>query len=204
MTTLVAQLAALLLLLQSVSAQHESYPPRELEPLSDPSGWTVAEVQSWVESIGFEEYAAAFGEGGIDGRKLVGFDAAKLEDELLLAAPEHRLVIEMELGELKLRRGLMTAAERQAHLAAHPRTDAWSAADVREFLQEQGLGSYAPRFASLDGRALLALSDAQLQGLATGGSTDEVDKATYELLSAQMQYLRERTSSALNGLKSEL
>lgn len=198
------RLRAPLLLLLLPSAAAQSYPPRELEPLSDPSGWSVAEVQSWVESIGFEEYAAAFGEGGVDGRTLLGFDASKLEDELLLAAPEHRLVIEMELGELKLRRGLMPPAERQAHLAAHPRTDAWSAADVREFLQEQGLGSYAARFASLDGHALLALSDAQLQDLATGGGTDEVDKATYELLSAQMQYLRERTSTGLNGLKSEL
>ena len=130
--------------------------------------------------------------------------AAKLEDELLLAAPEHRLVIEMELGELKLKHGLLTAAERQAHLTAHPRTDTWSRVDVREFLDGQGLGAYAANFAQVDGQTLVAMSEAQLQVLTTGGGSDETDQATFELLSAQVRHLRERTSSRMGGLKSEL
>ena len=159
-------------------------------------------MQAWVESIGFPEYTAAFGEGGVDGRKLLTLDLAGLEDELLLAAPDHRLVIDMEIGELKLRHGLMTADERAIHLAAHPRTEDWSAADVRDFLEEQGLGAYAARFARLDGRGLLALRPAQLRSLAVGGDSEETDEATFELLAAQVQYLRERSAGA--SLKSEL
>ena len=172
--------------------------------MADPTRWSVEEVQAWVESIGFPEYRGAFGEGPIDGPKLLKFTAAKLEDELLLAAPEHRLVIEMELGELKLKHGLLTAAERQAHLTAHPRTDTWSRVDVREFLDGQGLGAYAANFAQVDGQTLVAMSEAQLQVLTTGGGSDETDQATFELLSAQVRHLRERTSSRMGGLKSEL
>ena len=166
-------------------------------------------MQAWVESIGFPEYRGAFGEGRVDGSKLLKFTDAKLEDELLLAAPEHRMVIEMELGELKLRHGLLTPAERHAHLAAHPRTDEWSPADVQRFLEGQGLEAYAPNFAQLDGGALVGLSDAQLRRLATGGGSDEEDQATFELLAAQVKELRARTSRALAmglrpGLKSEL
>ena len=140
-----------------------------------------------------------------DGPKLLKFIAAKLEVELLLAAPaEHRLVIEMELGELKLRHGLLTPVERQAHLTAHPRTDDWSRVDVRNFLDGQGLGAYASNFAQVDGRTLVAMNEAQLQVLATGGGSDETDQATLELLSAQVRHLRERMSSGMGGLKSEL
>ena len=172
--------------------------------LADPTRWRVEEVQAWVESIGFPEYRGAFGEGPVDGPKLLKFTAAKLEDELLLAAPEHRLVIEMELGELKLRHGLLTPVERQAHLTAHPRTDDWSRVDVRNFLDGQGLGAYASNFAQVDGRTLVAMNEAQLQVLATGGGSDETDQATFELLSAQVRHLRERMSSGMGGLKSEL
>ena len=48
------------------------------------------------------------------------------------------------------------------------------------------------------------MSEAQLQVLATGGGSDETDQATFELLSAQARHLRERTSSGMGGLKSEL
>ena len=159
-------------------------------------------MQSWVESIGFPEYRGAFSEGRVDGRKLLAFTDAKLEDELLLAAPEHRMVIEMELGELKLRHGLLTPQERQAYLAAHPRTDEWSRGDVQRFFEGQGLAAYGPNFAQLDGRALVTISDAQLRHLAMGSGSEEEDQATFELLAAQMKELRARTSS--NALKSEL
>ena len=72
----------LLLLFSFVAAQYESYPPRELEPLSDPSGWSVAEVQSWVESIGFHEYRDAFLEAAVDGRRLLTLDADSLGREV--------------------------------------------------------------------------------------------------------------------------
>ena len=106
----------------------------------------------------------------------------------------------MELGELK--HGLLTAAERQAHLTAHPRTDTWSRVDVREFLDGQGLGKLVANFAQVDGQTLMAMSE-QLQVLATGGGSDETDQATFELLSAQVRHLRER-NSRMGGLKSEL
>ena len=176
---------------------------------TDPREWTTADVSGWVARVGLHEYRGAFGEGLVDGLRLLGLTLHELEHELLIPSAEHRMVIEMELGELKLRHGLLTPAERHAHLAAHPRTDEWSPADVQRFLEGQGLEAYAPNFAQLDGGALVGLSDAQLRRLATGGGSDEEDQATFELLAAQVKELRARTSRALAmglrpGLKSEL
>ena len=98
-----------------------------------------------------------------------------------VAAPGNGAILGNEVGDESVHIHGNEAGDESAALLYHlpPPMGMWTKLRpyVREFLQEQGLGSYAARFASLDGRGLLALSDAQLQGLATGGSTDEVDKA---------------------------
>ena len=80
-----------------------------------------ADAAAWVRSLGFAEHAGAFSEAGVDGKRLLGLTAEALEAELLLPVAEHRLALEMEIAELKLRRGLLSRADKKAHLAAFPR-----------------------------------------------------------------------------------
>jgi hypothetical protein len=161
---------------------------------TDPRRWSVADAAAWVRSLGFAEHAGAFSEAGVDGKRLLGLTAEALEAELLLPVAEHRLALEMEIGELKLRRGLFSRADKKAHLAAYPRAAEWSAADVAAFLAQQGLGAHAAAgFAGVDGRALLALSaDALRARVAAAGEPREQAAASAELLEAALEALRRR------------
>lgn len=77
--------------------------------------WSAAAVGNWVESVGFPEYNAVFRDASIDGVALVQLTAEAMEkDPLLIASAEHRLVIEMELGELKLSHGIFSPKQAKA------------------------------------------------------------------------------------------
>lgn len=172
------------------------YPERHLEPSTEVKGWSVAEVQSWVHSIGFPEYSEAFAERKVDGRKLLKLNSDRLASDLLLAAPEHCLIIQMELQELKYRRGLMSGSEQRAHRRKYPLAEEWSTDEVGSFLKDQGLGQYAPNFLQrqIDGRRLLGLTDATLHGLLqTEPNPIETNEQAFELLSAELHILRARS-----------
>lgn len=187
--------------------RYEEYPPRGLEPASDPRKWTVDDVQDWVESVGFHEYRNAIVEASIDGRKLMSLGSGgKLGAELMLSAAEHIAVLEMELAELRQRRGLMTGSELKAQRAVQE----MDAQDVGGLLQEAGLGEHVPAFeaAGVDGRKLMGLSEVQISALlGSGGAADpyEHKAAALELIRSIIGHLqwRTRVSSAGTG-KQEL
>lgn len=174
-----------------------NYPPRELEPLSDPNLWEVSDVLAWVVSIGFGEYRDAFAEGQVDGRELLSkLTADWLGTGLLLGSAEHNLAIEMEFDELKARHGLLTSAERAAHEAAHPPVATWGRAEVRQFIDGLGLGAYGARFANMEGHRLLQLSEANVHSLLTsqpgGWYGPESDEAAREVFLAALGHLRHK------------
>jgi hypothetical protein len=229
---------ALLPLLARAESQDAEYPPRSLEPTSgacpkphstsacasahsrmpssnrvraDPRSWSVADVQSWVDSVGFSEYREAFSEAKIDGARLLGTGSAEaLQAELLLPATEHAAVLAFEIGDLRARRNLFTSrAERDAHFAAHPLADGWDEADVTAFLQDAGLGRHAPRFAAagVDGRGLLRLTDDDLSALVgahAAGDEWEEGLADAGLLQSLVATLRWRSATLSGRGKEEL
>jgi len=165
----------------------------------------VTDVQDWVESIGFYEYRDAFYEGSIDGATLLGLTAETIASRLLISAPEHLAVLEMELGELKLRRGLLSGSQRKAHLKAYPAADGWSEKEVRAFLQGVGFAAYANGFERIDGAALLRLSQAELRERMVGAPSEyDADAQALELLTAHLEVLRYRSSRKAADLKAEL
>ena len=186
------------LLAAGSAPRYEQYPPRHLEPGTDPRQWSVSDVQDWVESIGFHEYRGAFLEAAVDGKRLLSeLTAGWLADELILGSDEHNMVIEMELSELRARRGLMSGAEARAFREAYPPVDEWDVAQVGNFLEKAGLGSFSPQFAAaqVDGPALLRLSDAELEQLvqlSDGSQKDEIGEAATELVAAAVRHLRWR------------
>ena len=189
--------------------QYDAYPPRQLEPASDPRSWGVADVQDWVESTGFYEYREAFLEGMVDGKRLLRMGEDDLSERLLLPSAEHAALLAMEIGELRARRGLFTPAERQAHFAAHPLAETWNVDGVQRFLQEAGFGRYAAGFAraAVNGPALLRLSDAELGALVGAyaqGDEHEEGAAAVEQLAALVAHLRWRSAGAAKGAKEEL
>jgi hypothetical protein len=204
----------LVLLLLSHSAalpgapQYDEYPPRTLEPPTDPRRWAVAEVQDWVESCGFHEYREAFAEANVDGRGLLTMSADSLRSLLLLPSAEHASTLEMEINELRARRGLMSAAELQQHRAQYPLADGWDAAGVARFLQDSNLGRHATAFAAarIDGRTLLRLRPDQIAALLSkaGPSEHEATEADAELLQALIGHLRWRSASTTASGKQEL
>lgn len=192
-------------LLLAAGAQEQPYPPRHLEPTTDPRSWSVEEVQSWVESIGFREYKLAFLEGDVDGKKLLGMTAERLGAELLLPAREHVLLIEMELAELKVSRGLekLTADER---MAARYDLSHMGVAQVGALLHDAGLEKYVGAFArrGLDGPKLLALSDADLRAaLSVPPNPNEENEAALEVLRGILEHhafrLQRRRGPRLHG-----
>ena len=115
----------------------------------------------------------------------------------------------MEIGELRARRGLFSATERDAHERSHPRAESWDVGGVSSFLVDAGLGQFAPSFAAarIDGAALLRLSDAQLATLAGAPSADdtwEAGLAAQEQLSALVAHLRWRSRGGAPKGKEEL
>ena len=159
-----------------------------------PHAWSATFVGDWIEQIGFPEYAAVFRDAQIDGEALLQLAGEAMEKEpLLIASAEHRLVIEMELAELKLNHGLLSSKEAKAHEQAHPSADAWSTRDVKSFLTQNGLSQYTQRFAQVDGRALLGFSiDHLRQLLDVPSNPNETNEATLELMSALVMQLRKR------------
>ena len=169
--------------------------------------WSAADVAEWVRSIGFPEYADVFEESAIDGRALLRMTLHTLRSELLIPSVEHSLAIEMELGELKHRRKLLSPMEATSHRVAHPTADEWSTAEVRDYLEALGFGRYAPRFERVDGQELLAMSSDELQErINVQPDVLEENGAVLQLLSAQLAILRERGGggSATAGVKGEL
>jgi len=147
------------------------------------------------------EYARIAHEAQLSGKKLLALSLEKLESDLLIASPEHRLVIEMELGELRLRRGLMSQKERRAHRLAHPAADEWRREDVQQFLAVVGLARHVSRFSDLDGLGFLSLGESQLRarlGLSASDAPHEAD-----VLWEQLRMLRARSPHAATA-KSEL
>ena len=164
---------------------------------TDPREWTTADVGGWVARVGLHEYRGAFGEGLVDGRRLLGLTLHELEHELLIPSAEHRMVIEMELGELKLRNGLLSTAERARHRKAHPCIEGWSAKEVRKLLEATGLGRFAAAFFSrgVGGDELLRMSGDELRAvMAEQASREEASarEAAAQLLAAQLEMLRAR------------
>ena len=139
---------------------------------------------------------------------LLRMTAEKLGSELLIAASEHAAVIEMEISELRERRGLMSARELKAHVAAHPPATDMDVDAVANLLEASGLGAHVPRFkaARVDGRALLSLSNERLRVLLDTGEADpfEHTPAAAELLESIISHLRWRLSHAARGGKEEL
>lgn len=179
----------------------------------DPRAWSVAEVQNWVESVGYHEYREAFAEGRVNGRKLMGMTAGQLQSELILPSPEVAELLEMEIGELRARRGLFASrAERDAHFAAHPLADTWDVAGVAAFLREVGFPAAAARFsaAGVNGPALLRLGEAELRTLAAppaSAASDPYEQgmADAEQILALVAHLRWRSvGAAQGGVKEEL
>ena len=171
------------------------------QPLTDPRKWSAADVAEWLGAVGYPEYANAF--GSVDGKALLALNAERMERKLLLAAPEHRVVLEMEIGELRFQHGLMSAKERQAHRLLHPAADGWSAAEVGAFLADAGLERYSSRFVehNIDGRMLLQLQPPMLRPLLdVQPNANEANEAALELLTALIAQLRRRSA----GGKDEL
>jgi hypothetical protein len=157
-------------------------------------------VQDYIASLGFPEYQNLIAEAQIDGPKLLRLTTDDLRQEpLQIVSPDHVLVIHMQIGELKMRHQIFSAAERAAHRAAHPSLDGWSATDVRAYLEAMGLVRYAERFAeaAVDGEVLRAMDDAQLERLLELPG-EEGDVATRQadlgFLSAQLSMLRARAA----------
>lgn len=176
---------------------YDEYPPRSLEPAADPRSWSIAEVQAWVESIGFFEYKESFFEGQVDGKRLLTMSASSLSADLLLPSDEHASLLEMEILELRARWGLMSKKELSAHREAYPLAEEWDAAGVAGFLQDSGLGKYASRFAAarIDGRKLLQLSTEQVLSLtAVEPNAHEQNQAAAEQIDALIGHLRWRSS----------
>lgn len=180
--------------------RYENYPPRELEPPTDPRKWQVAEVQDWVESCGFYEYREAFLEAKVDGRKLLSMSAEALKSTLLLASSEHASVLEMEIKELRARRNLLSSSELKQHRAHYPLAESWDVSGVVRFLQDSGLGRHATAFAAsrIDGKRLLQLLPDQIAALMAkaGPSEHEQSEADAELLESLIGHLRWRSSGA--------
>jgi hypothetical protein len=186
---------------------YDTYPPRHLEPQADPTTWSTADVESFIESTGFFEYKRAFAEKGIDGPKLLRLTAERLETELVLASAEHNTMLEAEITELRLRRGLLRGAERRAYEAAHPPVQRWDGAQVRAFLVQAGLGEYASHFATagVNGPRLLELTEAEVRGLCSNEPPGryEEDDAAAELFLAAQGHLRWQIKMLAGG-KDEL
>jgi hypothetical protein len=179
----------------SPSVAAVEYPPRSLEPQADPRKWGAADVQDWVESVGFSEYRDVFRDASVNGKRLLGMTVEKLESALLLPL-EHAQLFAMEIGELRARRSLMSTGELNEHLAAHPLADQWDYSAVRSFLQESGFGPYAASFA-VDGPALLRMRDDELLARMRDGRTSvhEETEAAAEQLSALTAHLRWRSAN---------
>jgi len=178
-----------------VAAVLGSYPPRHLEPALNPDHWGIPDVQSWVRSIGYAEYVGAFSEAQIDGPKLLTLSAESLQAELIIASPEHALVIEMEVSSLRLRRGLMSAAEERQYRKAHPSPFDWGVSDVVAFLEELGLGAYSKAFSKrkIDGPMLLQLQQDSLASLLNiSPNKFEANENALELLTAAVSLLKRR------------
>ena len=125
--------------------------------------------------------------------------ADDLASELQLASHEFVALLEMEIAELRERRGLMTATELREHYALHPLPEEWDPAFVASVLRDAGLGAYAAAFekAKVDGRALLQLSASQIEELLAAGVADnahEQNEAAAELLGAIQKHLRWRSA----------
>jgi len=113
----------------------------------------------------------------------------------------HRLVLEMEIGELRLRHDLLSASERKAHRKAHPCIDGWTAKEVRKYLEAMGLGRYTGYFATrpTDGDALLGMSKDDLHAVMLEHrekESREEREAAAEFLAAQLEMLRERSEAS--------
>jgi len=194
--------------------RYPTYPPRALEPKSDPRSWDIEEVQNWVESVGFHEYRSAFAEAKIDGQQLLSMSAEDMAKKLSLSGNELTAVIGMEIDELRERRGLLSAAELQALHEVHPPPDKWSAKDVAGMLRDAGLDAYSVSFekAEIDGPALLRLRPTQMQELLANAVPDnphEQNEAAAELIAALQEHLRWRASNGRleegeEGSKDEL
>lgn len=214
----------LLLVLSLASAERtpqapsvgDEYPPRHLEPVSDPRTWTVSDVQDWVESVGYYEFREAFGKDygagrGIDGRKLLKLTAAQMYEDLVLPSTELADVLQMEIDELKARHGLFLPAELAAFRAAHPLGETLGVDGVVSLLRDAGFERHAPSFAAarIDGKALLRLSEAQVGKLTAqaAGAADayEHSMADAEQITALIDHLRWRSAgAAARGSKEEL
>ena len=178
--------------------QYDQYPPRYLEPATDPRSWAVSEVQDWIESIGFFEYREAIAEGSVDGPLLLTMNAESVKTQLLMPSTEHIKVLEMEIAELRARRGLLSQAELRVHLVQYPLADAWSVAEVGAFLQRSAMGKYAAKFAAarVDGRRLLQLRGDELAKLVSiAPNPHEENEAALEQLVALVDHLRWRSTS---------
>lgn len=141
------------------------YPPRSLEPKGDPRNWQVAEVQDWVESIGFFEYRDAFAEGTVDGKKLMKLTPRLMEDDLILMAPDHRTIIDIELKELLKRKGLPFDPAPEADTTPAKSASGWSVVQVGKWLIESGYGDYHLSFMEqeVNGEVLLSLQSSDLK-----------------------------------------
>ena len=186
--------------------RYESYPPRELEPASDPRTWMYTDVQNWIESVGFFEYRDAVMEAKLTGKQLLRATTRGLHKMLLLASEEHAATLSMEIGELRARRGLLNAQEQQEHYAAHPLAESWDSQGVFRFLTASGLGKYAQGFAGIDGRGLLRMGEGDVRRVIEAYSSGELweeGQAAAEQLNALIGHLRWRSKSVA-GRKDEL
>ena len=197
-----SRLLALLLLLTAhvpgarlqSAPTYDAYPPRSLEPRTDPRKWTIYEVADWVESAGFFEYREAFLEAAVNGEALLRMDESSLGKLLMLSSADHVNVLDMEITELRARRGLLSGAELNAYRQAHPHVSSLDVGGVGQLLQEAGFSRHVSAFAGarINGRTLLQLTDEQITTLAMGAQPNqhELNEAEAEQLVAMVEHLR--------------
>ena len=173
-------------------------------------------MQDWVESVGYYEFREAFGKDhgarrGVNGRTLLRLTAAQLYEQLILPSTELADVMQMEIDELKARRGLFTPAELAAYRAAHPLAETLGVDGIVALLRDAGMERHARSFAAarVDGRALLRLSEREVSKLTAkaGGAADAYEHAMAdaEQISAIIDHLRWRSAgAAVRGSKEEL
>lgn len=173
---------------------YDAYPPRSMEPQTDPQRWSARDVADWVESTGYFEYREAFLEASIDGKRLLKLDADNIGSVLMLRSVDHAYVLDMEIKELRERRGLLSRSELAQHRQRHPLITSLDVSGVGELLADAGLGRHVTAFAAarIDGPRLLRLSGDDISRLTARAvpNAHEQNEAEAEQLVAMVEHLR--------------